>query len=96
MGEIFEVNRFSEALKIGNKKSVRYIAYVSLFVAGFTFVQFAIYSLGMWLGKWILIWNVESHKYSPADIIGTFYCVVSGGSAFGQISPILRNLAEGR
>lgn len=50
----------------------------------------------MWLGKWVLIWNLESHKYSAADIVGTFFCVVSGGSAFGQISPILKNLAEGK
>ena len=50
----------------------------------------------MWLGKWVLIWNIDSHKYSAADIIGTFFCVVSGGSAFGQISPILKNLAEGK
>jgi hypothetical protein len=50
----------------------------------------------MFLGKEILIWNIDTGKYSPADIIGTFFCVVSGGSAFGQISPILKNLAEGK
>lgn len=44
----------------------------------------------------MLIWNLDSHKYTAADIIGTFFCVVSGGSAFGQISPILKNLAEGK
>ena len=69
---------------------------VSAFVATFTFVQFGMYSLGMFLGKEVLIWNKESHKYTAADIVGTFFCVVSGGTAFGQISPILKNLAEGK
>lgn len=90
------MERFAEALKIGKKKAVRYIAFVSIFIAIFTFVQFAVYSIGMWFGKWVLIWNMDSHKYSPSDIVGTFFCVVSGGSAFGQITPILKNLAEGK
>jgi hypothetical protein len=47
----------------------------------------------MFLGKEVLIWNLSSGKYAPSDIIGTFFCVVSGGSAFGQISPILKNIA---
>lgn len=59
-------------------------------------MQFGIYSLGMWLGKEVLLWNIDTHQYSPADVVGTFFCVVSGGSAFGQISPILKNLAEGK
>ncbi len=90
---MFEVSRFASALKTGNNRAIRYIIYVSLFTAVFSFVQLAIYSIGMWLGKWVLIWNRDTHKYSAADIIGTFFCVVSGGSAFGQISPILKNLA---
>jgi ABC-type bacteriocin/lantibiotic exporter with double-glycine peptidase domain len=50
----------------------------------------------MWLGKWVLIWNLDSQRYTAADIVGTFFCVVSGGSAFGQIAPILKNVAEGK
>jgi hypothetical protein len=42
------------------------------------------------------LWNLDSGKYSAADIVGTFFCVVNGGSSFGQISPILKNLAEGK
>lgn len=80
----------------GNERAIRYIALVSAFLAAFTFVQFGIYSLGIFLGKEILVWNLDSGKYTPSDIIGTFFCVVSGGSAFGQISPILKNIAEGK
>ena len=67
-----------------------------MFLAAFSFVQLGVYSIGMWLGKWVLIWNEGNGRYTAADIIGTFFCVVSGGSAFGQISPILKNLAEGK
>ena len=80
----------------GNKRAVRYIALVSAFVAAFTFTQFSVYALGMFLGKEILKWNLDSGKYGPSDILGTFFCLVNGGSAFGQISPILKNLAEGK
>jgi hypothetical protein len=90
------VSRFAEALDIGNHKAIKYIIYVSLFTAAFSFFQLSVYSIGMWLGKWVLIWNLDSHKYAASDIVGTFFCVVSGGSAFGQISPILKNLAEGK
>lgn len=50
----------------------------------------------MWLGKLVLIWNLDSQRYTAADIVGTFFCVLSGGSAFGQIAPILKNVAEGK
>lgn len=83
-------------MKQGNRKAVRYIIFVSLFLAAFSFVQLGVYSIGMWLGKWVLIWNEGNGRYTAADIVGTFFCVVSGGSAFGQISPILKNLAEGK
>jgi len=26
----------------------------------------------MWLGKEVLLWNIDSGKYSASDIIGTF------------------------
>jgi ABC-type multidrug transport system fused ATPase/permease subunit len=96
VGEDFEVNRFRQALLQSNQRAMRYIALVSAFMAAFTFVQFAVYSLGIFLGKEVLRWNLASQKYQPSDIIGTFFCVVSGGSAFGQISPILKNIAEGK
>ena len=80
----------------GNERAVRYIALVAAFFCAFTFTQFGIYSLGMFLGKEILKWNIDNGKYTASDIVGTFFCVVSGGSAFGQISPILKNLAEGK
>lgn len=96
VGEIFQVQKFRNALQKGNSRAVRYIAFASAFLAAFTFTQFGIYSLGMFLGKEILIWNLQSAKYTASDIVGTFFCMVSGGSAFGQISPILKNLAEGK
>ena len=46
----------------------------------------------MWLGKEVLLWNIDSGKYSASDIIGTFYCIFSCGAAFRQISPILKNI----
>ena len=96
VGEVFEVERFRKALIKGNERAVRYIAFVAAFTSAFAFTQFSIYSLGMFLGKEILKWNIDNGRYTPADIVGTFFCVVSGGSAFGQISPILKNLAEGK
>lgn len=55
---MFEVEKFKTALQKGNKRAIRYIAFASAFLAAFTFTQFAIYSLGMFLGKEILIWNL--------------------------------------
>ena len=51
VGEAFEVRRFKQALLQSNHRAIRYIALVSAFMAAFNFVQFGVYSLGMFLGK---------------------------------------------
>ena len=51
VGEAFEVHRFKQALLQSNHRAIRYIALVSAFMAAFNFVQFGVYSLGMFLGK---------------------------------------------
>ena len=51
MVEVFEAEKFKKSLLNGNKRAVRYIALVSAFVAAFTFTQFSVYALGMFLGK---------------------------------------------
>ena len=80
-------------MSIGKDKSLRYIIYASIFIGSFTLVQFGIYSIGMWLGKEVLLWNLGNGRYTAADIVGTLFCFASGGAGLGVITPILKNLA---
>jgi hypothetical protein len=58
------------------------------------FIFLGIYSLGFWYGK-ILILD-DPIRYNSANIIATFFCFVIGGSSIGQISPVMKNIADGK
>ena len=53
-----------------------------------------LYSFGFWFGKQLIIWHPD--KYQAPVIISTFFCFLVGGASVGQISPILKNIAEGK
>jgi hypothetical protein len=59
-------------------------------MAAFIFVQFLVYGYGLWMGKNVMLWN---SSYSATVIVGTYFAVISGGTAFGQISPVLKVMA---
>ena len=53
----------------------------------------ALYAFGFWYGKEVLIWFPE---YTASTIISTFFCFLIGGASVGQISPIMKNIAEAK
>lgn len=56
------------------------------------FIFLGLYSFGFWYGKQLIIW----FDYSSADVMGTFFCFLIGGSSVGQIAPFMKNIAEGK
>lgn len=59
-----------------------------------TFVFLGLYSFGFWYGKQLIIWSPEI--YTAPIVISTFFCFLIGGASVGQISPLLKNIAEGQ
>lgn len=93
VGEIFEHNRFIKALS-KDQSSVTKYSFISAMSFGIMNLIFlCLYSFGFWYGKQILIWFPE---YTASTIISTFFCFLIGGASVGQISPILKNIAEGK
>ena len=60
------------------------------------FVFLSMYAFGFWYGKNLIVNNLDTGKYDAAVILSTFFCFLVGGSSFTQISPFLKNIAEGR
>ena len=59
-------------------------------------VFISMYAFGFWYGKNLIVNNLDTNKYDAAVILSTFFCFLIGGSSFTQISPFLKNIAEGR
>ena len=53
-----------------------------------------LYSFGFWYGKQLILWFPES--YTAPVVMSTFFCFLIGGSSVGQISPFMKNIAEGK
>ena len=60
------------------------------------FIFISIYSFGFWFGKKLILDNMDTGKYNVSDILSTFFCFIYGGSAIGKISPIMKNIVDGR
>ena len=56
------------------------------------FIFLGVYSLGFWFAKWLVV----NKSKDAGVVVGTFFCFIIGGSSIGQVSPILKNLMEGR
>ncbi len=54
------------------------------------------YAFGFWYGKNLIVDNIDTGKYDGAAILSAFFCFLVGGSSFSQISPFMKNIAEGR
>lgn len=54
------------------------------------------YALGFWYGKNLIVDNFDTGKYDAAIILSCFFCFLVGGSSISQISPFMKNIAEGR
>lgn len=59
-----------------------------------TLIFLGLYSFGFWYGKQLIIWYPL--QYSAPTVISTFFCFLIGGASVGQISPLLKNIAEGK
>lgn len=60
------------------------------------FIFVSIYAFGFWYGKNLIIDNIDNGKYDVAVILSTFFCFIIGGSSVSNVSPFLKNIAEGR
>ena len=54
----------------------------------------SLYSFGFWYGKQLIIWFPS--KYQAPTVLSTFFCFLIGGASIGQVSPIMKNIAEGK
>jgi hypothetical protein len=59
-----------------------------------TIIFLGLYSFGFWYGKQLIIWFPET--YNAPLVMSTFFCFLIGGASVGQISPLLKNIAEGK
>jgi hypothetical protein len=59
-----------------------------------TIIFLGLYSFGFWYGKQLILWFPED--YNAPLVISTFFCFLIGGASVGQISPLLKNIAEGK
>lgn len=59
-----------------------------------TLIFLGLYSFGFWYGKQLIIWFPLD--YQAPTVISTFFCFLIGGASVGQISPIMKNIAEGK
>lgn len=90
------MEKFSSALQEGQKTTVKYCLLSSIGHGALIFVFVSMYALGFWYGKNLIVDNFDTGKYDAAVILSTFFCFLVGGSSFSQISPFLKNIAEGR
>jgi len=58
-----------------------------------TLIFLGLYSFGFWYSKQLLIWYKD---YDSSGIMGTLFCFLIGGGSIGQISPIMKNIAEAK
>jgi hypothetical protein len=79
-------------LSEGIQKSIKYNFYSAGSLGFMTLIFLSVYALGFWYGKIL----VNDLKYDAPTVLGTFFCFIIGGSTIGQISPILKNIAEGK
>lgn len=82
-----------EALSKGQGTVIKYTLFSAISFGVMNLIFLSIYSLGFFYGKQLIIWFPE---YDAPTIIGTFFCFLVGGSSIGQISPIFKNIAEGK
>jgi hypothetical protein len=59
-----------------------------------TLIFLGLYSFGIWYGKQLIIWSPD--VYTAPIVLSTFFCFLIGGASVGQISPLVKNIAEGK
>lgn len=83
---------FIESLDKGSKKTKSLMLVGAISLSFVMLIFLGVYSLGFWFAKWLVI----NKGYEAGLVVGTFFCFIIGGSSIGQISPILKNVMEGR
>lgn len=83
---------FLRSLDKGRSKTKKLMLIGAISLSFVMLIFLGVYALGFWFSKWLIV-HTDS---DPAVVIGTFFCFVIGGSSIGQISPILKNITEGR
>jgi ABC-type multidrug transport system fused ATPase/permease subunit len=92
VGETYEEKIFIESLEKGSKKTKSLMLVGAISFSFVILIFLGVYSLGFWFAKWLVI----NKGYEAGVVVGTFFCFIIGGSSIGQISPILKNVMEGR
>ena len=83
-------------MKEGKKTSIKYCLMTSAGHGLIILVFISMYAFGFWYGKNLIVNNIDTGKYDAPTILGTFFCFLVSGSSFSQISPFLKNIAEGK
>ena len=94
VAESFENNKFVAALSASQKKVTKFVLLSSICFGVMNLLFLGLYSFGFFYGKHMIIAH-PSHYTAPL-VIATFFCFLVGGASVGQISPIMKNIAEGR
>ena len=83
-------------MKIGQATCFKYCLMTSVGHGLIILVFISMYAFGFWYGKNLIVNNIDTGKYDAAVILRTFFCFIVSGSSFSQLSPFLKNIAEGR
>lgn len=94
VSEKFESNRFIQALSKSQSKVIKYTFMSSGSFGAMNLIFLGLYSFGFWYGKQLIIWYPAD--YQAPTVISTFFCFLIGGASIGQISPVMKNIAEGK
>lgn len=83
---------FLESLNKGKSKSKKLMLISAISLSFVMLIFLGVYSLGFWFSKWLII----NSNADAGVVLGTFFCFIIGGSSIGQISPVIKNITEGR
>jgi ABC-type multidrug transport system fused ATPase/permease subunit len=92
VGEAYEERLFLQSLDKGSQKTKSLMFFGAISLSFVMLIFLGVYSLGFWFAKWLVI----NKDYDAGVVVGTFFCFIIGGSSIGQISPVLKNVMEGR
>lgn len=92
VGEDYEIAKYTQRLQRTLKDSRKYTMFMAMSIGIMIMIFLGCYGLGFWYGKIIII----DYKYTIADVISCFFCIIMGGASIGQIAPSLKNIALGK
>lgn len=92
VGEDFEIERYTSRLQKTLTDSKKYTMFMAMSIGIMIMIFLSCYGLGFWYGKVIIL----EYKYTIADVISCFFCIIMGGASIGQMAPSLKNIGMGK